>query len=175
MIKSQKYTAGYLALAVIAILLLLYHGLIEKTAVRAWGEARAGSPLLLYAEEGDVGRVQSLIGEGADVNFRGRAGYTPLYLAVLNGHKDIAEFLILQGADPNIVSRGERPGIAPLHLAAFAGYTDIIELLVLHGAAVNMETGRGRQTPLGIALKTGREEVVELIRKHGGRLSAEGL
>ena len=127
-----------------------------------------------------------------------------LNVAVLEGHKEIAELLISEGGDV-------RTGIPenPLNLAVSEGHKEIAELLISKGADVNakdkMGLGRtplieaihgnqidlielliakeadvnlqdGHETPLDLA--KGNKEIYDLLRKHGGKtgeeLKAEG-
>ncbi|KAI9597730.1 ankyrin repeat-containing domain protein [Syncephalis fuscata] len=62
-----------------------------------------------------------------DVNIRDHVGRTPLQLAVLEGHRDVAAFLIDQGA--RICAR-VADGRTVLHLAAQQGDSEIIRLLL---------------------------------------------
>ncbi|KAI9597685.1 ankyrin repeat-containing domain protein [Syncephalis fuscata] len=62
-----------------------------------------------------------------DVNIRDHVGRTPLQLAVLEGHRDVAAFLIDQGA--RICAR-VADGRTVLHLAAQQGNSEIIRLLL---------------------------------------------
>ena len=59
-------------------------------------------------------------------------------------------------------------GLTPLHVAAIEGHKEILKLLIAKGADVNAKDKRGR-TPLVYA----RGETADLLRKHGGKRSAE--
>ena len=74
---------------------------------------------------GDVEAVKEFLAADADVNAK-RYGWTPLCEAAINGHKEIAELLIANGADVN--AKDDR-GWTPLHLAASGGHKEIAELL----------------------------------------------
>lgn len=94
------------------------------------GTVDAGFPPLYFAvREGRLETVRALLAAGADVRAliaapessgpvrRGavkRAATTPLALAVLNGHFELAIALVEAGADPNDV----RTGFTPLHMMA---------------------------------------------------------
>lgn len=84
--------------------------------------------LAIWAD--DVAAVEKFLDNGADVNARGRDG-TPLQQALsAQGNSQVAELLILRGANVN------PNGASPLSLAASnAGYGYIINLLISKGAA----------------------------------------
>ena len=87
--------------------------------------------------------------------------------------KEIVELLIGGGADVN-AKRGDRR--TPLHFAAVYGHKEIVELLIARGADVNtkIEVGDYKgQTPLDGAIQWNRTEIVDLLRKHGGKTSEE--
>ena len=48
---------------------------------------------------------------------------TPLYIDSQNGHKDVAQILLANGALPNIVRDN---GIAPLHIACQLGRSGVV-------------------------------------------------
>mgnify|MGYP000903571971 FL=1 len=52
---------------------------------------------------GDIENVRHLIGNGADVNTKDDDEWTPLHYVSMLGYKDIAEILIRNGADVNII------------------------------------------------------------------------
>ena len=71
-----------------------------------------------------------LIEEGANVDARDENKDTPLFIAVGQGHKDIAELLILKGANVNAV---DKKGRTPLDLANYSHHKDLAEFLIKHG------------------------------------------
>ena len=46
--------------------------------------------------------VKFLIENGAQVNVQSQLGFTPLYMAAQEHFVDMVDYLIAQGADPNI-------------------------------------------------------------------------
>jgi ankyrin repeat protein len=70
-------------------------------------------------------------------------GWTPLPFAAGNGHKEIVELLIAEGADVNVKDNN---GWTPLHTAT----KEIAELLIAKGVDVNAKDDFGR-TPLDFA------------------------
>jgi pectate lyase len=116
---------------------------------------------------GDVVEVMSLIRQGEDVDGKESVLlYTPLYHAVLKGHKDVVDLLLAKGAQ--VDARDAFPGGTALDYAAENGHKEIAELLIAKGADVNVEDNRGK-TPLQVAKEKGHTEIVELLRKHGAK------
>ncbi len=92
------------------------------------------------AYQGNIEVVKQHIADGADVNAKGKNGYTPLFGAALEGHKEVAELLIAKGADVNAKTDW---GYTPLHNAAARGHKEVVELLIANGANVNAKTDDG--------------------------------
>ncbi len=59
-------------------------------------EMRDLAPVAILS--GDMKEINRVFGNGADVNFRGSAGFSPLYIASENGHLKIVELLLSKGA-----------------------------------------------------------------------------
>jgi pectate lyase len=140
-------------------------------------------PIHLFAYQGDLDKVMSFIEKGTGVNamdsygatplyyaaMRGnkkdKSGYGPVHLAALEGHRDVVQVLIANGADLDSQNGGV---LTPLCWAARKGHRDVVELLISRGADVNAKDRRGR-TPLRWAEYRGHTEIVELLRKHGAK------
>ena len=90
----------------------------------------------------------------------------PLNLAVLEGHKEIAELLISKGAD---VNAKDVNGRTPLIEAIDGNQIELIKLLIAKEADVNAKNVRG-ETPLD---STTKPKIADLLRKHGGKTGEE--
>ncbi|CAB0027880.1 unnamed protein product, partial [Trichogramma brassicae] len=108
------------------------------------------------------------------VNAQDKLGHTPLYLALDNGYKKLAEFLLRKGANPNIANED---GSTPLHIMckkdndddlvdAFFEISDEKHQLVRIDARDNL----GR-TPLQWAVARFLPNTVEVLLNRGADLS----
>jgi ankyrin repeat protein len=71
--------------------------------------------LMLAARSGFADAVKALVAGGADVNQVSKGDRTsPLLIATINGHFDLAKWLLDQGADPDAASEN---GVTPLYAA----------------------------------------------------------
>ena len=75
-----------------------------------------------------------------------------------------------------LVGCGNREASRNLILAAGFGQIEKAKQAISDGANVNVRMGSGTlrgHTPLDIAIRNGHTEVVNLLRKHGGKTSEE--
>ncbi len=161
------------------------------------GGGKQDTDTIFFAvKTGDVDAIKTYLDKKVDVNDRDSSGTTSLSHAVMSGQLKTVRFLIQHGAD---VSKPNRDRNTPLHGAAFLGYSEIAELLVETGASLNVRNERG-ETPLdsssapwsgelqGIVqfiagllqidvdmdrVRTGRPQVVAMLREGGGQRGAE--
>jgi ankyrin repeat protein len=156
--------------------------LAAGTDVNAKNILRLGrTPLHQAAWDGHKEIVELLITNSANVDALDRYRETPLHAAADEGHKEIAELLIANGADVDGKYNTNYNTKTPLHYAAGEGHKEIIELLIANGADVDVKTP-GQNTALDLAVTRAifskHTEIVDLIRKHGGKtgeeLKAEG-
>ena len=126
--------------------------------------------------DGNIEAVKQHIAAGTDVNAKDKnndfIGWTPLLHAASDGHKEITELLINNGADLNVK---DREGLTPLHYAVYEGHKEVVALLIAKGADVNPKN-KDDETPLDWPKR--HPEIADLLRKHGGKtgeeLKAEG-
>lgn len=95
-----------------------------------------------------------------NVEIRTRDDESPLMMAALKGHLDLARQLIDRGADVN------KTGWTPLHYAATGGHLAIMELLLEHHAYIDAESPNGT-TPLMMAAQYGSIDAVKLLLEAG--------
>ena len=112
--------------------------------------------------EGDLFKVRRLIKEGHDVNTRGEYGRTPLIEAAIEGHDQVVEELITEGAHVNVKNKYSQ--LTALYCASWNGHCSVVKTLCAAGADTNVQDKEG-ETPLMGAAYWGRDEIVcELIR-----------
>ena len=149
------------------------------------GNPEADRALLEAARDGNIEAVRQHLAAGADVNVndqRGYGGSTPLHVAAQEGHNQVIELLIDNGANVNAKrSDGatpldwaeDEPKIADLlrehggkhgsiHTAAAGGDTEAVKEFLAAGTDVNAKNQLGR-TPLHAAAYRGHTVVVELL------------
>jgi ankyrin repeat protein len=114
-------------------------------------------------------RVEALIASDADcVRERGAHDIALLaYTALGDERAEIADALLRSGA--NVEAKG-LGGMRTLHLAAGKGYVALAEVLLGHGADVNAPAKA--LTPLAVAVKAKRDQMVEFLKSRGGRAAS---
>ena len=128
-------------------------------------------------EETSMEVVKALIDAGADIN-AGRQWRTHLGEFVTKGHLEVADLLILHGADVNQKNdRGKTTLQAMIYLPSWLErYGDPvpgIELLLANGADINTLSDDGK-TVLDITIEQENDSVAAQLRERGG-LRAEDL
>ena len=122
--------------------------------------AQGGLTALHFAvRQGSANAVRALAEGGVDLNAPSPGDRaTPLLVALINGHFDVAAYLVDKGANPNLVSDA---GVSPLyatlnvqwapiaaypqpraHLQQSRGYLDVMKLLLDKGADPNARVRR---------------------------------
>jgi len=128
--------------------------------------------------QGDLDTVKRHLAAGTDIDAAFIApgvvasGATPLHMAVLADQREVARFLIDEGANIDAPAKDEYGG-TPLHWAAVLGRVEIARQLIAAGADVNARDNHG--TPLdatrheGLSESEARLEIAELLRAKGGK------
>ncbi|KAF9889095.1 hypothetical protein FE257_008072 [Aspergillus nanangensis] len=96
-------------------------------------------------------------------------GRTALQWAVNLGHTEVAERLLIQGANINARGISNRDNI--LLNEILQHHSEMVLFLLDHGADANVQNGE-YGLPLGLAASAGCESVVELLLKHGADINA---
>ncbi len=81
-----------------------------------------GGPIHDAAKKGDLAKVKSILAKNPELlNAKDEKGWTLLHIVASCGYKDIAELLLVKGADVNAEGTN---GWTPLHWAASWGNGD---------------------------------------------------
>ena len=192
---SKLLVASVVGVAVVVLMLIVFGG--PHTPSISIHEA---------AKDGNIEAVKQHLIAGTDPNFEDEfssetgntnfSGTTPLHVAAGNGHKEIAEFLISEGANVNALAKlvdkrmkNSPMGalepfnepiemqMSPLDLAIGNDHKEMVELLIANGAELDGGES-GRPIPLMAAIMKkdiGRKniEIVELLVNNGANLNAE--
>ncbi|MFP3033890.1 MAG: ankyrin repeat domain-containing protein, partial [Wolbachia sp.] len=155
------------------------------------------TPLHLAAGNGQLDLVNTLLGEGldinseikyngfmplyfaiakncysycswTDVNHKTILGFTPLNFVSQQGNLDIVNTLIANGAD--LGTKTDKLN-TPLHLAAENGHLDIVNVFIEKGLDVNA-ANNDRARPVHSAVQNGNLEVVNALISHGSDINA---
>lgn len=96
-----------------------------------------------------------------NINAKNKSGETLLHRAAAYGDSDLVEFLLSQGADPNIKSTS---GLSPLHLACSEGHEEIARCLIKYNADPTAKNN-SNFTPLTMAMSTGKLALVKMLHE----------
>ena len=81
--------------------------------------------LISAAKAGRLDYVKMAVAKGADLNTQDRNGGTALHWAVYYNHKDVVEFLLMQGASPFII---DNQGVTPIDVARINNRKEILKV-----------------------------------------------
>lgn len=136
-------------------------------AANAW---MADSPVADAAARGDREAVKSLLKGAADVNAAQGDGMTALHWAAMNGDAELAQMLIVAGA--NLKATTRLGGYTAVYLAAQQGHATVLEALIKGGADAKSGNANGT-TPLMVASASGDVDTVRVLVEHGADVNAK--
>lgn len=116
-----------------------------------------------------------LIVKGVDINAEeGKNGMTALHICCERGFHELAEQLIIYGADM-YASGDSLYSKTPLHLACMNGHTKVAQVLVDRGADMRALSGFLDKNPLHLACEYGHADTAEVLVKGGADLNSFGI
>src|ERR1700680_925160 len=86
----------------------MYGGMMRQIALLAFASAfsafawDANEDLLSASRLGNLGAVTAAVEKGAALETKTPYGQTPLYLAAMNGHEEVVQFLLGKGASSDV-------------------------------------------------------------------------
>lgn len=134
------------------------------------GISAAESPVADAAARGDRETVKSLLKQAADVNAAQGDGMTALHWAAMNGDAELAQMLIVAGA--NIKATTRLGSYTPLYLASQQGKGHVVQALIKAGSDVKAATPNGT-TPLMVAAASGEVDAVKALLDAGADVNAK--
>jgi ankyrin repeat protein len=127
------------------------------------------TPLLAAAKHNHIDIVKLLCRNNADINARSEfldpdEAFTPLLWAIVNDNALMAEFLLDNGADPNL---SDGWGNTPLKHAATIGSLPLVKLLVAKGANIGYRRNPGGRSAIFDAMLRANLPMVEFLIQNG--------
>ncbi|KAL8603834.1 hypothetical protein ACOMHN_049653 [Nucella lapillus] len=118
------------------------------------------TPLVQAVCYSDREVVELLLSRGANTNSLSNFLFTPLHHAIVHQKLDLVELLIHYKAD---IEARTLLDVTPLHKACSNAYNvNIVKSLLGHGASVHVEDYQN-MTPLHVASRLGKTEIVQLL------------
>ncbi|XP_008054854.1 ankyrin repeat family A protein 2 [Carlito syrichta] len=115
------------------------------------------------AAQGEMLYLATRIEQENVINHTDEEGFTPLMWAAAHGQIAVVEFLLQNGADPQLLGKGRESALA---LACSKGYTDIVKMLLDCGVDVNEYDWNGG-TPLLYAVHGNHVKCVKMLLENG--------
>lgn len=133
-----------------------------------------GAPLIMAAGAGDLAMARLLLERNASPNVAVEGDGNPLIAAAGGGHLALVDLLLASGARVDAVVRNDETALIT---AARFGHLPVVRRLVERGADVNLAVLAPRappypdemRSPLGMARRAGRADIVDYLRAHGAR------
>ena len=132
----------------------------ENSNIESFKQDAGTTALMIACYHGNVGILQLLIENNANLNLQTNTGWTGLMYATLLGKSEILNLLLQHKADVNIKKHSN--GLTALTYACSTDNEPVVKLLINNSANVNIK-GKDGATPLYIASENGHLPVVEQL------------
>ncbi|KAK2758412.1 nacht and ankyrin domain protein [Colletotrichum kahawae] len=141
--------------------------------------AETKRPLCPAIRRGDTDVARLLLSRGANPNAlvdvsRPRFKHSLLIESLFKSQLEIAEELLVYGADPNAKTCRHRPNQTALHLALDKGFEEMVLVLLQKGANPDGLSSFPPFTPLQLSVKNGSVNYVRLLLDHGAGVETLG-
>ena len=147
----------------ITLLSILLFGCLAWPAI-----SQAGTSLSRGAIDGNLNTVKERIAAGESVNEYDKWGWTPLHWAVYYRSLPVTNFLLENGADPNLATTKDyssmKSGCTPLIITGYYGLANFAETLLKHGAKADLADSSGIKA-IDYAKQYQFTDVVELLER----------
>ncbi|XP_064939202.1 uncharacterized protein LOC135650192 isoform X4 [Musa acuminata AAA Group] len=134
-------------------------------------------PSVAAARYDDLEDLVSILSVGISPNSRDSQGRTALHMAAANGHLEIVEYLIQNGADASMkqdLNALNSEKNSPLHWACLNGHIEVVKLLIQGGASVSLLNSHER-TPMDEAVSRGKMDVINAINMTVAQLELDDV
>lgn len=115
--------------------------------------------------------IKKAIDMGADVNYIGKKGMTPLMWGIVKESYEGVLTLLKYNADPNISTDANNV----MQMASMLGDSRYLNLLIQHGGDVNTEIERSGRTIIFEAALNNRIDNIKLLVKHGANIDHKNI
>ncbi len=140
---------------------------IAKTRDMTFQDEKEVAEWMIAVKSGDIAAAKKILATPIDINVTGKDSWTALMWAAELGRREMAAFLIQQGAD---IRARNKEGSVALSMAAQHGHEDLVKLLLDAGIAINFQNQTGTSA-LMIAALEGQTNVVKLLIERGADLN----
>lgn len=140
----------------------------EKWSVADIFPAGLHRELAAAAAGGDLPGIDRALKAGAEINYQGANGFTPLWWAAWDKNLRGFSHLLERGADPNIVPAQGRPVMNMI--AEEIWPTAFLKAALAHGGNPNLAAKNGRHV-LSVAMQQGTREHMDLLLAAGASVN----
>ena len=116
---------------------------------------------------GEVEKIEKLVSQGADTNYLGRKGMTPLMWGVAKQSYSGVELLLNLGADPNLKTEAG----SAVELASFLEDSKYLRALLEHGGNADVPIGKSGRTALFESVLHERIDNIRLLAAYGANVN----